>query len=65
MNIGTIGGGINGIFISYGLSKLGYKVDLYEQGKVLSRTSSSSSKLLHGGIRYLEHLHINLVRELK
>lgn len=63
MNIGIIGGGINGIFISYGLSKLGYKVDLYEQGKVLSRTSSSSSKLLHGGIRYLEQGHINLVRE--
>lgn len=63
MEIGIIGGGINGLFISWQLAKLGYKVDVYEAGKVLQQTSSSSSKLLHGGIRYLEHGHFGLVRE--
>lgn len=63
MKIGIIGGGINGLFISWRLSSLGHKVELYEAGKVLKQTSSSSSKLLHGGIRYLEHGHFGLVRE--
>ena len=61
--IAIIGGGINGLFISWRLSKIGYEVDLYESKKVLSQTSSSSSKLLHGGIRYLEQGHLGLVRE--
>ena len=63
MKVGIIGGGINGLFISWRLSSLGHKVQLYEAGKVLQQTSSSSSKLLHGGIRYLEHGHLGLVRE--
>ena len=63
MKVGIIGGGINGLFISWRLSSLGHKVQLYEAGKVLQQTSSSSSKLLHGGIRYLEHGHFGLVRE--
>ena len=49
MKVGIIGGGINGLFISWRLSSLGHKVQLYEAGKVLQQTSSSSSKLLHGG----------------
>lgn len=61
--VGIIGGGINGIFISWRLASLGYKVDLYEKEKILQQTSASSSKLLHGGIRYLEQGHIGLVRE--
>jgi glycerol-3-phosphate dehydrogenase len=63
MKVGIIGGGINGLFISWRLSALGHQVQLYEAGKVLQQTSSSSSKLLHGGIRYLEHGHFGLVRE--
>ena len=63
MKIGIIGGGINGLFISWRLSSLGHTVELYEAGKVLQKTSASSSKLLHGGIRYLEHGHFGLVRE--
>lgn len=63
IKIGIIGGGINGLFISWQLGKLGYAVDLYESDQVLQKTSSSSSKLLHGGIRYLEQGHIGLVRE--
>ena len=63
MKVGVIGGGINGLFISWRLSALGHQVELYEAGKVLQQTSSSSSKLLHGGIRYLEHGHtIQMVR---
>jgi glycerol-3-phosphate dehydrogenase len=61
--VAIIGGGVNGIFISWRLCKAGYSVDLYEQGKVLKQTSSSSSKLLHGGIRYLEHGHLGLVKQ--
>ena len=63
MKIAVIGGGINGLFSSWELSKDSHEVDLYEEHKVLSKTSSSSSKLLHGGIRYLEQGHIGLVRE--
>jgi glycerol-3-phosphate dehydrogenase len=63
MKFGIIGGGINGLFISWRLSCLGHKVHIYEAGNVLQQTSSSSSKLLHGGIRYLEHGHFGLVRE--
>lgn len=61
--IAIIGGGINGLFTSWLLAKNGYKIDLYEEGKILGQTSSSSSKLLHGGIRYLEQGHLGLVRE--
>jgi len=61
--IAIIGGGINGLFTSWLLAKNGYKIDLFEEGKILGQTSSSSSKLLHGGIRYLEQGHLGLVRE--
>lgn len=62
-NIGIIGAGINGTFISWELSKIGHNVDIYDSGKAMQQTSSSSSKLLHGGIRYLEQGHLSLVRE--
>ena len=45
MKVGIIGGGINGLFISWRLSSLGHKVQVYEAGKVFQQTSSSSSKL--------------------
>jgi glycerol-3-phosphate dehydrogenase len=63
MKVGIIGGGINGLMIAWQLSSEGHNVHLYESGKVLSQTSSSSSKLLHGGIRYLEQGHLGLVKE--
>jgi glycerol-3-phosphate dehydrogenase len=63
MRIAVIGGGVNGIFSAWCLSKSGHSVDLFEAKKLMSQTSSNSSKLLHGGIRYLEHCHIGLVRE--
>ena len=63
MRIAIIGAGINGVFNAWMLSKSNYDVDIYESGKALRKTSSSSSKLIHGGIRYLEHGHIRLVQE--
>jgi glycerol-3-phosphate dehydrogenase len=63
MKIAIIGGGINGLFTSWVLSKEGHEVCLYEDKKTLSQTSSSSSKLIHGGIRYLEQGHFSLVME--
>ena len=63
MSIAVIGGGINGIFSAWRLASHGYKVDLFEADKLLGKTSSASSKLLHGGIRYLEQGHLGLVRE--
>ena len=55
MEIAVIGGGINGVFSAWRLASHGYEVDLFESDKLLGKTSSASSKLLHGGIRYLEH----------
>jgi glycerol-3-phosphate dehydrogenase len=45
------------------LASHSYRVDLFEADKLLGKTSSASSKLLHGGIRYLEHGHLGLVRD--
>ena len=59
----VIGGGINGVFCAWRLSERGHSVDLFEAQKVMCQTSSNSSKLLHGGIRYLEQGHFGLVRE--
>ena len=61
--IGIIGGGINGLFVAKRLQDLGCQVDVYEKGQCLMQTSSASSKLLHGGIRYLEQGHLKVVRE--
>jgi len=63
MKISVIGGGINGICIAWMLAEDGHQVQLFEKGKLLSETSSKSSKLLHGGIRYLENLEFRLVKE--
>ena len=61
--IGIIGGGINGLFISWELRRIGLEVDLYESKEILKQTSSASSKLIHGGIRYLEQGHLSLVKQ--
>ena len=49
--------------IAWRVATQGFSVDLFEAEKVLTKTSASSSKLLHGGIRYLESGHLGLVRE--
>ena len=50
----VIGGGINGVGIAYDAAGRGLSVGLYEMGDLAGATSSSSSKLIHGGLRYLE-----------
>ena len=51
----VIGGGINGTGIALDAAGRGLKVLLCEQADLGSATSSNSSKLIHGGLRYLEH----------
>ena len=63
MNVGIIGGGVNGLAIAWELLKDGHSVTLFEKNKLMSGTSSVSSKLLHGGLRYLENLEFSLVFE--
>ncbi|MBC8339058.1 MAG: glycerol-3-phosphate dehydrogenase [Rhodospirillales bacterium] len=58
-----IGGGINGAGIACDAAGRGLKVVLCEQDDLGSATSSASSKLVHGGLRYLEHYEFRLVRE--
>ncbi len=58
-----VGGGINGAAIAYMASLIGVKVALLEKNDFASGTSSKSTKLLHGGIRYLENLEFDLVAE--
>ena len=59
----VIGGGINGCGIARDAAGRGWSVFLCEKGDLASATSSASSKLIHGGLRYLEHFHFRLVRE--
>ena len=58
-----IGGGINGAGIARDAAGRGLRVVLVEQGDLGSGTSSASSKLIHGGLRYLEQLQFRLVTE--
>ena len=58
-----IGGGINGVGIARDAAGRGLKVTLIEKGDLASKTSSWSTKLIHGGIRYLENYEFRLVRE--
>lgn len=58
-----IGGGINGCGIARDASGRGLSVTLVEMNDLASATSSSSTKLFHGGLRYLEYLEVRLVRE--
>lgn len=62
-NVAVIGGGINGAGISWELARRGYEVTLFEKGRCGEQTSSRTTKMIHGGLRYLEHLHFALVRE--
>ena len=62
-DIFVIGGGINGCGIARDAVGRGYSVVLCEMNDLASGTSSGSTKLIHGGLRYLEHYEFRLVRE--
>ncbi|BFM49760.1 glycerol-3-phosphate dehydrogenase [Marinomonas sp. THO17] len=59
----VVGGGINGTGIAADAAGRSLKVGLCEMGDLANATSSSSSKLIHGGLRYLEHYEFRLVKE--
>tara|TARA_R100001244_G_scaffold40887_1_gene36777 strand:- start:4189 stop:5673 length:1485 start_codon:yes stop_codon:yes gene_type:complete len=58
-----VGGGINGVGIAADAAGRGLSVFLCEKDDLAQHTSSASSKLIHGGLRYLEHYEFRLVRE--
>lgn len=62
-DIVVIGGGINGAGIARDAAGRGYCVCLLEKDDLAQATSSASTKLIHGGLRYLEHYAFRLVRE--
>ncbi len=62
-DICVIGGGINGAGIARDAAGRGARVLLLERGDLAQGTSSASTKLIHGGLRYLEHYEFALVRE--
>ena len=59
----VIGGGINGCGIARDAAGRGLRVGLAEKGDLAGATSSASTKLFHGGLRYLEYFEFRLVRE--
>ncbi|HXG58555.1 MAG TPA: FAD-dependent oxidoreductase [Thermoanaerobaculia bacterium] len=61
--IAVVGGGINGAGVAWELVRRGYAVALFDQGAFGAKTSSATTKLIHGGLRYLEHFRVRLVRE--
>lgn len=63
LDVLVIGGGITGAGVALDAAARGYRVGLVERGDFASGTSSWSTKLVHGGIRYLPELDIALVRE--
>ena len=62
-DIFVVGGGINGCGIARDAAGRGYSVTLAEMKDFASGTSSGATKLIHGGLRYLEHYEFRLVRE--
>ncbi|WKE65398.1 FAD-dependent oxidoreductase [Gallaecimonas kandeliae] len=63
MRVAVVGGGINGLCVAWQLALDGHQVSLFERGELMAATSAASSKLLHGGLRYLEQGRLGLVRE--
>ena len=62
-DLAIVGGGINGTGIARDAAGRGLRVLLVEQNDLASGTSSASTKLIHGGLRYLEQGWLRLVRE--
>ncbi|MYG51210.1 MAG: glycerol-3-phosphate dehydrogenase [Rhodospirillaceae bacterium] len=62
-DLAVVGGGINGVGIARDAAGRGLSVLVVEAGDLASGTSSASSKLIHGGLRYLEHMQFRLVRD--
>ena len=62
-DIGIIGAGIQGAGVAQAAAAAGYRVAVWEQTAIASATSSRSSKLIHGGLRYLESGQFSLVRK--
>lgn len=63
LDVLVVGGGINGVGLARDLAGRGLAVLLAEQDDLASHTSSSSTKLIHGGLRYLEYYEFGLVRK--
>lgn len=61
--VAIVGGGVNGVCSAIACARAGHEVICFERGQPFAETSSRSSRMLHGGIRYLEHGHFGLVRE--
>ena len=62
-DLAIIGGGINGCGVARDAAGRGLDVFLCEAGDLAEGTSSRSTKLIHGGLRYLEHFDFRMVRE--
>src|SRR5690606_32539390 len=62
-DLAIIGGGVNGCGIARDAVGRGLRVALFEKNDLASGTSSASTKLIHGGLRYLEYYEFRLVRE--
>ncbi|PLK22968.1 glycerol-3-phosphate dehydrogenase [Porphyrobacter sp. TH134] len=62
-DLAVIGGGVNGAGIARDAAGRGARVLMLERGDLAQGTSSNSTKLIHGGLRYLEHYEFSLVRE--
>jgi glycerol-3-phosphate dehydrogenase len=62
-DLAVVGGGVNGAGIARDAAGRGASVLLLERGDLAQGTSSASTKLVHGGLRYLEHFEFGLVRE--
>ncbi|WP_086607120.1 glycerol-3-phosphate dehydrogenase [Erythrobacter donghaensis] len=62
-DLAVIGGGVNGAGVARDAAGRGARVLLLERGDLAEGTSSNSTKLIHGGLRYLEHYEFSLVRE--
>jgi glycerol-3-phosphate dehydrogenase len=63
VRVAVVGGGINGLSCAWRIAEAGHEVVLFERGEIMQATSRASSKLLHGGLRYLSNFEFRLVRE--
>src|SRR5215471_8535249 len=59
----VVGGGINGVAIARECARAGRRTLLLEENDFAAGTTSRSTRIIHGGLRYLEHREIGLVRE--